>query len=79
MEEDESIRSNKRTNHAFKLHKERLSFSQIGLNLVIGSELAWQIIRKHQRHLKTLENPLAMKFIELGRLGNAFVAQMLQN
>ena len=62
---------NKRTKHAFKLRQKGLSFIKIGQELGIGSERARQIVRKHQRHLKALEDPFALKIKELGRLGDA--------
>ena len=62
---------NERTQHALKLRQKGLSFSQIGRDLGIGSERARQIVRKHQRHLKLMEDPFALKIKELSRLGDA--------
>jgi hypothetical protein len=64
-------RLNKRTKRALELRQKGLSFSQIGQHLGIGSERARQIVRKYQRHLKLLEDPLALKIKELSRLSDA--------
>jgi hypothetical protein len=48
-----------------------LSFIKIGQELGIGSERTRQIIRKYQRHLKLLEDPLAQKIKELSRLSDS--------
>ena len=64
---------NNRTKHALKLRQKGLSFSQIGQDLGIGSERARQIVRKHQRHLKLMEDPFALKIKELSRLGDATI------
>jgi len=61
----------KRTKHALKLRKKGLSFIKIGQELGIGSERARQIVRKHQRHLKAMEDPFALKNKELSRFGEA--------
>jgi orotate phosphoribosyltransferase-like protein len=62
---------NNRIKRALKLRQQGLSFNQIGQDLGIGSERARQIIRKYQRHLKLLENPFALKIIELNRMRDA--------
>ena len=62
---------NKRIKRALELRQKGLSFSQIGQDLGIGSERARQIVRKHQRHLKLMEDPFALKIKELSRLGDA--------
>lgn len=62
---------NKRTKHALKLRQKGLCFSKIGQNLGIGSERARQIVRKHQRHLKAMEDPFVQKIKELSRQGEA--------
>ena len=64
-------RLNKRTKHALKLRQKGLSFIKIGQHLGIGREHARQIVRKHQRHLKSMEGPFALKIKELSRLGDA--------
>ena len=62
---------NNRTKRALKLRQKGLSFIKIGQDLGIGRERARQIVRKNQRHLKLLEDPLAQKIEELSRLGDA--------
>jgi DNA polymerase/3'-5' exonuclease PolX len=62
---------NKRTKRALELRQQGLSFNQIGQDLGIGSERARQIVRKHQRHLKSMEDPFARKIKELSRMGDA--------
>jgi len=62
---------NKRTEHALKLHQKGLSFSQIGQDLGIGSERARQIVRKYQRHLKSMKDPSALKIKDLSSLREA--------
>ena len=62
---------NKRTKHALKLRQQGLSFIKIGEELGIGPERARQIVRKHERSQKLLENPLALKIKELSRLSDA--------
>ena len=62
---------NKRIKRALELRRKGLSFIQIGQDLGIGSERARQIVRKHQRHLKFMEDPFALKIKELSRLGDA--------
>jgi hypothetical protein len=62
---------NERLKHALKLRRKGLSFIKIGQDLGIGSERARQIVRKYQRHLKLLEDPFALKIMELSRLGDA--------
>ena len=62
---------NKRTKHALKLRQKGLSFIKIGQELGIGGERARQIVRKHQRHLKSMEDPFALKIKELSSLGDA--------
>ena len=52
---------NKRAKRALELRQKGLSFIKIGQELGIGSERARQIVRKHQRHLKSMEDPLARK------------------
>ena len=62
---------NKRTKHALKLRQKGLSFNQIAIELGVGSERARQIVRKHQRHLKSMEDPpFARKIKELSRMGD---------
>ena len=53
------------------MHQKGLSFSQIGQDLGIGSERARQIVRKYHRHLKSMEDPFALKIKELSRLADA--------
>ena len=43
----------------------------MGQDLGIDRERARQIVRKYQRHLKSMENPFAQKFKELSRMGDA--------
>jgi DNA-directed RNA polymerase alpha subunit len=62
---------NKRTEHALKLRQKGLSFSQIGQDLGIGSERARQIVRKYQRHLKSMKDPSALKIKDLSSLREA--------
>ena len=62
---------NKRIKRALKLRQKGLSFSQIGQDLGIGSERARQIVRKHQRHLKLMEDPFAQKIKDLSNLREA--------
>ena len=62
---------NNRTKRALELRQKGLSFIKIGQDLGIGRERARQIVRKNQRHLKLLEDPLAQKIEELSRLGDA--------
>jgi hypothetical protein len=62
---------NKRIKRALELRRKGLSFNKIGKELGIGSERARQIVRKHQRHLKLMEDPFALKIKELSRLGDA--------
>ena len=62
---------NKRTKHALELRRKGLSFRQIAQELGIGSERARQIVRKHQRHLKALEDPFALKIKELSQMSDA--------
>ena len=53
------------------MRQKGLSFNQIGIELGVGSERARQIVRKHQRHLKLMEDPFAQKIKEQSRLGDA--------
>jgi DNA-directed RNA polymerase alpha subunit len=62
---------NKRIKRALELRQNGLSFIKIGEDLGIGPERARQIVRKYQRHLKLLEDPLALKIKELSRLSDA--------
>ena len=62
---------NKRIKRALELRQQGLSFIKIGQDLGIGSERARQIVRKHQRYLKLMEDPLAQKIKDLSRLGDA--------
>jgi len=62
---------NKRIKRALELRRKGLSFNQIGQDLGIGSERARQIVRKYQRHLKSMEDPFALKIKELSRLADA--------
>jgi len=62
---------NKRIKRALELRRKGLSFNKIGKELGIGSERARQVVRKHQRHLKLMEDPFALKIKELSRLGDA--------
>ena len=62
---------NKRTKRALKLRQKGLSFIKIGQELGIDGERARQIVRKHQRHLKSMEDPFALKIKELSSLGDA--------
>ena len=62
---------NKRAKHALRLRQQGLSFIKIGDELGIGSERARQIVRNHERHLKSLEDPFALKIKELSSLGDA--------
>ena len=48
-----------------------LSFIKIGQELGIGRERARQIVRKHRRHMKAMEDPFALKIMELRRLGDS--------
>lgn len=64
-------RLNKRAKHALKLRQNGLSFIKIGQDLGIGRERACQIVRKHQRHMKSLKDPFVRKIKELSRLGDA--------
>ena len=54
-----------------ELRRKGLSFIKIGQDLGIGKERARQIVRKHQRHLKLIEDPFALKIKELSRLADA--------
>ena len=60
---------NKRTKRALELRQKGLSFIKIGQDLGIGGERARQIVRKHQRHLKSMEDPFALKIKELSSSG----------
>jgi hypothetical protein len=62
---------NNRIKRAVELRHKGLSFIKIGQELGIGSERTRQIIRKYQRHLKLLEDPLAQKIKELSCLSDA--------
>ena len=48
-----------------------LSFSQIGQCLWIGSERARKIVRKYERHLEAINDPLVLIIKELRSLGDA--------
>jgi hypothetical protein len=62
---------NNRTKRALELRRKGLSFIKIGQELGIGSERARQIVRKYQRHLKSMEDPFARKIKDLSSLGEA--------
>ena len=62
---------NNRIKRALELRRKGLSFIKIGQDLGIGSERARQIVRKHQRHLKLMEDPFALRIKELSRLSDA--------
>jgi hypothetical protein len=62
---------NKRIKRALELRRKGLSFIKIGQDLGIGKERARQIVRKYQRHLKSMEDPLKRKIEELSRPGEA--------
>ena len=62
---------NKRIKRALELRCKGLSFIKNGQELGIGSERAWQKVRKCQRHLKLMEDPFALKIKELSRLTDA--------
>ena len=62
---------NKRIKRALELRRKGLSFNKIGKDLGIGKERARQIVRKHQRHLKLIEDPFALKIKELSRMSDA--------
>ena len=64
---------NKRIKRALELRRKGLSFIKIGQDLGIGKERARQIVRKHQRHLKLIEDPFALKIMELSRLADATI------
>jgi hypothetical protein len=53
------------------LRQKGLSFIKIGQELGIGREWPRQIVRRHQRHLKWIEDPFALKIKELSRIEDA--------
>ena len=62
---------NNRIMRAIEFCQKGLSFSQMGQCLGIGSERARKIIRKCERHLEALNDPLVLIIKELRSLGDA--------